>query len=376
MQDIKKVIIHSVTHFTIYNFRLPLIKELQSKGIQVIALGKQDEYTKLLENEDIKCIDSKISIDGMNPIKEIKWILYLRQIFKKEKPTLVHHFTPKCAIFGSIASKTSKIKTISSISGLGYAFMLSTFHPIRIISIILYYISNFFTDRYIFQNIDDMRYFLTNKITNIKKSKLIVSSGVDLDKYNYKNCDKKDDKIRFTFIGRLLYDKGIKEFLEASLIIHDKYKEVEFMIVGDNEYENPKIMDKNELEYYKKANKNINYVGKQMDIRDFLCKTSVFVLPSYREGVPRSTLEAMAYKKPIITCDSIGCRTTTKHGYNGFLTEIKNSKQISKYMEYFINNPDKIIEMGENSYQRVLSLFDAKKVNKKTLSLYEDVSKI
>jgi len=371
MDSIKKVILHSVTHFTIYNFRLPNIKALQEKGIEVIALGKADEYTKLLNDQGVRTIDSGIAIDGLNPIKELKWIFKLKKIFQNEKPDLVHHYTPKSVIFGSIASKLAGCKTVSSISGLGYAFNLPKTHPIRIITKILYYISNFFTDRYIFQNIDDMRYFLRRKITKSSKAKLIVSSGVDLSIYDHTKCEPKDEKIRFTFVGRLLYEKGIKEFLDAALILDKKYDNLEFMIIGDIDYANPKIMNKDELNNYLTQAKSINYVGKTMDIKPYLCQTSVFVLPSYyREGVPRSILEAMAYKKPIITCNTIGCKTTTKYGYNGFLVEPKHSEQLVHYMEYFIEHPNKIIEMGENSFNRVLSVFEANKVVKKTLKEY------
>ena len=135
---INKIIIHSVTHFTTYNFRLPLIKELQSQGTEVVILGKSDEYTKLLNDEGFRTIDSGISIDGLNPIQEIKWVFRLKKIFKEENPDLVHHYTPKPVIFGSIASGILGIKTISSISGLGYAFNLSKFHPLKIISKLLF----------------------------------------------------------------------------------------------------------------------------------------------------------------------------------------------------------------------------------------------
>lgn len=372
---INKIIIHSVTHFTTYNFRLPLIKELQRQGAEVVILGKSDEYTKLLNDEGFRTIDSGISIDGLNPIQEIKWILHLKKIFKEENPDLVHHYTPKSVIFGSIASKLSGSKTVASISGLGYAFNLPNYHPIRIITELLYYLSNIFTDQYIFQNVDDMRFFLKKKITSIKKSKLIVSSGVDIEKYNHKKCkNENDDIISFTFIGRLLYEKGIKEFLDAALIIIKNNDNVKFTIVGDIDYSSPDIMNRNELQHYLDSSDTINYAGKTKDVRPFLCKTSVFVLPSYyREGVPRSILEAMAYKKPIITVDSIGCRTTTKHNYNGLVSPKKNTNKISEYMQYFIDNQDEIDRMGENSYKRILTTFNSTKVTKKTIDVYKNL---
>ena len=377
MNNIKKVIIHSVTHFTIFNFRLPLIQALQKQGIEVVALGKADEYTKLLEKENVRCIDSKISIDGLNPIRELKWMLHLKNIFKSENPDLVHHYTPKSVIFGSIASKLAGVKTVSSISGLGYAFSLKPYHPVRIITTMLYYISNFFTDYYIFQNVDDMRYFLRTKITSMKKSKLIVSSGVDLNKYDYKLCeDANDDIIRFTFVGRLLYEKGIKEFLDAALILLDEHKNIEFQIIGDIDYANPKIMSKDELQSYLDKSDKIKFIGKVIEVRPYLCKTSVFVLPSYyREGVPRSILEAMAYKKPIITCNTIGCKTTTRNGYNGFLVPIQDSNKIVEYMEYFIKDKTEIKRMGSNSFKRILSIFESSKIINKTLTVYGYLSK-
>jgi len=369
---INKIIIHSVTHFTTYNFRLPLIKELQSQGTEVVILGKSDEYTKLLNDEGFRTIDSGISIDGLNPIQEIKWVFRLKKIFKEENPDLVHHYTPKPVIFGSIASGILGIKTISSISGLGYAFNLSKFHPLKIISKLLYYISNYFTDKYIFQNEDDMEYFKKSGITSEKKSNLIVSSGIDMEKYSDSKCKKERDKIiRFTFIGRLLYEKGIKDFLDAALILVKKHRNIEFLIIGDIDYNNPNIMNKDELKTYLNKSNKIKFSGQVIDVRPYLCKTSVFVLPSYyREGVPRSILEAMAFKKPIITCNSIGCKETTRHKYNGFLVEKGNHNQLASYMEFFIKNVSSIKSMGWRSYDMALHKFNSKIVTKKTLNLY------
>jgi len=221
-----------------------------------------------------------------------------------------------------------------------------------------------------------MRYFLTTKITSIKKSKYIVSSGVDIKQYDYRQCDNKsDDIVRFTFVGRLLYEKGIKEFLDAALLVLEKYQNVEFIIIGDIDYANPKIMSKDELQTYLDKSSKIKFIGKVMDIKPYLCSTSVFVLPSYyREGVPRSILEAMAYKKPIITCNTIGCKTTTKNNYNGFLIEPKNHNQLAHYMNYFVQQPKEIIRMGENSFKRILSVFKSSKVIDKTLKIYDKLS--
>lgn len=370
----KKVILNSVTHFSTYNFRLSLVKELQEKGFDVVALGKADDYTQKLEKIGVKCIDSKICIGGINPIIELGFIFRLFFIFLREKPLLVHHFTPKCVIFGSIASKLAGVKTICSISGLGHAFCLEKHNPIRLISTFLYYISNLFTNYYIFMNTDDLNFFLNSKITSKRKTKLIPGSGVDLSYFKKpEDNTPPTSPLVFTFIGRLLLEKGIIDFLEAAKIIHDQTPSAQFRVIGDIAYDNPSLINKKILDDYLMKNKSLTYVGKVSDVRPQLLETSVLVLPSYREGLPLSVLEAMAFARPIITTDTPGCNMPVRHNFNGFLTPLKSPEMIAKYMGHFIENPQDLKKMGENSYQRVVNEFESSIIVSELLHSYSQI---
>jgi glycosyltransferase involved in cell wall biosynthesis len=368
-----KIILHSVTGHTIYCFRLPLIKALQDKGIEVVALCKKDEYVPLLNELGVRVIESGNNVKGVNPLIESAFVFKLYKIFKKESPDLVHHFTPKAVIFGSVASKLAGVQTVASITGLGHAFLLPKFHPVSVITKILYYGSNFFIDKFIFQNGDDYKLFIKKKITQKKKSRIILSSGVDLEVY--KPClDASEQKnITFTFVGRLLFEKGVGEFLKAAQRVHENHPEAKFLLVGDGQYDNPSLLSKEELNNYLKNNKQLQYLGKVMDVNSVYEKTSVIVLPSYREGVPRSVLEAMAHGKPVITTDTVGCRETTIDGHNGWLVPVKNVGNLALAMEKFLLEPKSINSMGRNSFNLVKKRFDSKKVVKRTFDTYSSL---
>ena len=221
----------------------------------------------------------------------------------------------------------------------------------------------------IFLNPDDSKDLLDRYNIEVKKREILGAIGLDLNEYKFTNAPTKP--ISFVFIGRLLREKGIFEFLKAAEQVKKKYPAVVFKVIGSFDSENPGALKQGELQYYIESN-IIEYPGFVTNIKDWIRESSVFVLPSYREGVPRSTQEAMAMGRAVITTDVPGCRETVVEGKNGFLIPRWNVAALAKAMEYFIENSEEIKRMGEESHKIASEKFDGEKVNQKLLKIIEE----
>ena len=289
---------------------------------------------KFLKNQSIKYYSIPLERTGVSILNDIKLVLKLNKILKKEQPNLTYAFGgAKAAIYTTISSKLVGVeKNFCMINGLGSIFRGNGIKNkiIKIIMSILFKISLSQSDGVLFQNKDDLNEFLKLKLVKESKTKIVNGSGVNLEKYRY--YMPYNNPVIFLFVGRLLKDKGIYEFIEAAKIIKKKYTEIEFWILGGLD-DNPTSLSKSEIEEWEEK-QVIKYFGRQENILKFYQNSSVFVLPSYHEGTPRTTLEAMAVGRPIITTDAPGCRETVLEGENGFKVPIMNIDGLSSKMEY------------------------------------------
>lgn len=356
------------------NFRKELITKL-SKNHEVFCLVS--DYTKkdkdIIDSFGAIPLDYSLNSKGLNPFKDIIATIELYKIIKKHKPDIVFSFFVKPVIFSSIAAKFAKTKRIvGMIEGLGNAF---TINPkgnelkskiIKFIQILLYKISLPLLDNLIFLQNDDKKDLVDKYKIKVKNIDLLGGIGVDLDKFNYSIPNTKP--IRFIFIARLLAQKGIFEYLEAAKTIKEKYKEnVEFIVLGSFDENNPFSLSKKVLDDYIKSG-IITYPGFVNNPNEWIKNSSVFILPSYREGVPRSTQEAMAIGRAIITTNSVGCKETVVDGVNGYLVPICDSKALISKMELFINNPNLIDKMGKESRKIAEQKYNVEDVNKRLIS--------
>ncbi|MDU7143036.1 MAG: glycosyltransferase family 4 protein [Anaerococcus vaginalis] len=356
------------------NFRKELIAEL-SKNHEVFCLVS--DYTQ--KDKDIIAsfgaipLDYSLNSKGLNPLKDVIATINLYKIIKKHNPDIVFSFFVKPVIFSSIAAKFAKTKRIvGMIEGLGNAF---TINPkgsdlkskiIKFIQILLYKISLPLLDNLIFLQNDDKKDLVDKYKIKVKNIDILGGIGVDLDKFNYSIPNIK--QIKFIFIARLLAQKGIFEYLEAAKTIKEKYKEnVEFIVLGSFDQKNPFSLSKKFLDDYIKSG-IITYPGFVNNPNEWIKNSSVFVLPSYREGVPRSTQEAMATGRAIITTNSVGCKETVVDGVNGYLVPICDSKALIDKMELFINNPNLIDKMGKESRKIAEQKYNVEDVNKRLIS--------
>lgn len=373
----KKIILLNNTAQNILGFRKHLIHFLIAHNYNVYAMATDytDETKQKVEKLGAIPIDYSFARGGLNPFVDLKNMKQLEKIFKDIQPDVLFSSFSKPVIFGTLAAKKARIpKIIAMLEGLGYTF---TEQPngqslkakiIKHIQIFLYKIALPKADTLIFLNPDDPIDLLKKYHIEVKRKEVLGAIGLDLNEY--KNSIPPTKPISFIFVARLLREKGIFEFLQAAKKIKKEYPDVIFKVVGDLDIQNPGSIKKEELDIYIQK-KIIIYPGYVMNIKEWLTKSSVFILPSYREGLPRSTQEAMAIGRAVITTDVPGCRETVINKKNGFLIPKWDIPALIDAIEYFIKNPDEIIRMGKESYQIALEEFDSDKVNKKLFKIIE-----
>lgn len=360
------------TSWYLLNFRLPLLEELLAQGYRVFAVSPIDSYAERFQEYDIKHIDFKMTRSGINPLEDILLILKFINIYTRYRPDIVQHFTIKPVIYGSIAARIARVKYIyNMIPGLGYVFTGKSFKKfwVRKIAQFLYRRSLLFSQHVYFQNREDRDYFVKQKIVDLEKTSVVPGTGVDIHLFSPKPLIKKNG-ITFILAARMLWDKGIKEFVEAAYCLKKKYENVHFWLLGPVDLQNPRGITPEQLRAWNNDGV-VKYLGMTDDVKSYLDKANVIVLPSfYREGIPLSLLEGAAMGMPIIATDSTGCREVVEDGTNGFLIPIKDSEALATAMERFISNPRLIVRMGAESRKIAVAKFDSRKVVKEILNYY------
>ncbi|WP_163385668.1 glycosyltransferase family 4 protein [Enterobacter hormaechei] len=367
----EKIVISANTSWYVFNFRKGTISELLKKGHEVIVITPKDGYENKLISMGCRHIEIDIDRAGRNIFKEMKTIIKYGMIYLKEKPSIILNFTPKANIYSSIGAWACKAKVINNISGLGAVFIKNNLLT-KIVSL-AYRVSNLATNTIFFQNDEDLHFFLKHKIVPQHKAKNIPGSGVNLEEFFVKPSPD-DNKVRFLLVARLLKQKGVPEYIEAATILQKKYSNVEFAILGPIDHNNPNSIDeKNLIEC--NSRHIINYLGTSDDVASIVEHYDCVVLPSYyREGVPRSLLEAAAMGKPLIATDNVGCRDVVFDGVNGFLCEKKNPVSLAEAMEKVINvNHQERLSLGLEGRKIIEKIFDERIVINKYMQIINGV---
>ena len=377
MKHNKNVIIIGTVASSILGFRANLIKALLEQQHSVYAFVSeysQDELNAIAVLGAIP-ITYKSNRGGMNPLADAKATYALTKKIKEIAPDLVFSYFSKPVIFGTLAARFAKApRVIGMLEGLGYAFteqpegLSKKAKLVKSIQVLLYKIALPQLDNIIFLNSDDPKDLLEAYHIKVKQLDILGGIGLDLDKYRHQPIENTDLPINFLFIGRMLKEKGIHDFVAAAKIVKQSYPNVQFTVLGAIDSSNPGALQQSELDRLVSLN-IINYPGQVDDVQKWIADSHVFVLPSYREGVPRSTQEAMAIGRAVITTDVPGCRETVVDGVNGFLVEKWNPQALAEKMIYFIEYPEQIAIMGYESYKIAQDKFDAHKVNKRLINM-------
>ncbi|MEE9362097.1 MAG: glycosyltransferase family 4 protein [Cellulophaga sp.] len=355
--EIKNIAIVVNTSWNIYNFRLGLLKTLKNQGNKVFAIAPKDNYSTQLEEEGIKFYPVSINNKGTGIREDLKLIFDYYKLFKEIKPDLLLHYTIKPNVYGTLAAGLLGIPVISTISGLGTVFLNENFSSK--IARLLYKISMKIPSKVFFQNPHDRDVFLSKNLVDKGKTTIIPGSGVDTNKFKPLQIKKKkNEKFIFLMIARLVKDKGIIEYVDAARVVKSQFDNVEFWLLGSLYPGNPTAISQKELDFFIEEG-NIKYLGHTDDVQMEIEKADCVVLPSYREGLSRVLLEASSMEKPIITTDVPGCSCLVDNNKNGYLCEVKNSKDLAQKMEKMLRlKSDTLIKMGQNGRQKILKEFD------------------
>lgn len=355
---------------TFINFRGDLMKAISNKGNEIVAVCPETGFEKTLKELGARCVCINLKKTSTTIFDNLKYLKDLIKVIESEKPDKIFAYTIKPVIFGSIAGKRAKVKEIySMVTGLGYVYAVDTFKTkiLRIICGIGYKLAFKYNTKVIFQNKDDKEEFIRRKYLKEEKCEVVDGSGVNLERFKRNELPKENV---FLMVSRILKQKGVKEYFEAAKIVKEKYPSAEFLYVGAEDKTQAALKLEEVQDYI--DNKIVNYCGETSDVPSYIKKCSVFVLPSYyREGVPRTLLEALAMGRPIITTETIGCKETVVDGQNGFFVPIKDSKALADKMIYMIEHRDKLQEMSDKSFEYCKKRFDVNIINKKMLEIME-----
>lgn len=362
----KKVLILANHFITIYAFRRELVEKLLDAGYKVtIALPFNDDNISYFSDMGCEIIDTPLERRKTHPVADLKLLLQYVKVIKKVQPDIMLTYTIKPNTYGGIAARICGIKVLHTVTGLGSVYIQDMWQ--KNVAVILNKLAFKNSDSIFFLNNDNLEYYKQIGITNSKQpQKIVPGSGVNLDIFKYQEPILTENTV-FTFIGRVLKDKGIEEFLSVARIIKAKYENVEFKIVGFVDEEKYVQL----LKDYEKEG-IIKYLGKQNNIPEIMAMSSCIVLPSYGEGRGTVLQEGAAIGRPLITCDTYGCRDNVEENKNGYLCKVADVNSLKESIEKFINLPhEKRLEMGQYSRKKAENEFNRELV----LDTYLDVIK-
>ncbi len=366
------LIVTNVDWFLI-SHRLVLAEAAIKDGWDVYVACEDTGRSKEIQIEGIKFVNFPLSRSGTNPFEEYKLYNRFKKLYKDINPTVVHQITIKPVIYGSIAAKKIGIKgVVNAISGMGYMF---TSGRIGLLQQLILYLMRIGSNRrnvsYIFQNEDDKAVLKSFNIINKCKSvSLIKGSGINLEDFNFHELPLIENKVKILFPSRMLWDKGIRELKEATEILKEKYEnKIQFILVGMADDQNRSAVSSDFLKQWE-DNNYVVWKGHCTNMLDMYKKSHIVILPSYREGLPKTLIEACAVGRPIVTTDAIGCKDCVDEGINGFKVPIKDGKKLAEALEKIIINHQLMISMGLEGRKKAEREFNVKDVTRKHLEIY------
>jgi len=343
--------------WNIYNFRQGIVKHFLQNGYEVHAIAPKDEFSDCLAQMGCTFHETPISSRGNNPLQDLAYAYRLYRLYKTLDLGLVLHYTIKPNIYGTFSAHLAGIPCINNVTGLGTVFLNKDW--ISKISIWMYRFMFRYPSLVFFQNADDRKVFLDHKLIRQYRTELIPGSGVDLERH----CPSprpKNTAFTFLMVSRLLFDKGILEYLQAAKKLQQQGINCHFQLLGNVDHSGKFGLSKVEIDYWEQEGV-VKYLGTSKDVRPYLDQADCVVLPSYREGTPRALLEAASHAKPLVATRVAGCKEVVQNGFNGLLCEVKNVDSLAEKMKEMALMPEsRLQEMGNNSRRLAEAVFDEK----------------
>jgi glycosyltransferase involved in cell wall biosynthesis len=360
------------TSWNIYNFRMNFVKALQANGHEVHTIAPVDDYTHFLTEAGCKHHAVRMDSRGANPIKDSALIVELYSIYRRIRPDIILHYTIKPNVYGTLAASMLRIPVINNVCGLGTVFLKDNL--VSSIAIFLYKISFRFAKKVFFQNSDDLKLFLDKKLVRKDAVDLVPGSGIDLLKFQPMNF-KRNEKFTFLLISRLISDKGIYEYIQAIANLRSNGVDARFQVLGAMDPKHKRGIQKTVIDEWIQ-NGMIEYLGTTDNVREYIEKADCVVLPSYREGTPRTLLEAASSCKPIIATDVPGCNHVVVHNYNGLLCKLKDAGDLAAKMKSMSSFDElRLRELGLNGRAKIEAEYDESIVINKYLAALSAIRK-
>ena len=370
-----KILLFANTDWYLYNFRLELAEALRARGDEVVLVSPGGAYAPRLQELGFRWVYFPLARRGLNPLVELSTILRLVSLYRREKPDLVHQFTVKCVLYGSLACFLLGIHSVvNSVEGLGYVFTAGGGARRWLRGLVkLIYRLVLRPTWVIFLNPDDRLFFLKNHLVNPKRMVMIRSTGVDIRKFNPR---PELTGIPLVILpARLLWDKGVGEFVAAARHLRAAGLRARFAFVGDIDDGNPASVHVPQLQAWEKEGV-IEWWGWKENMEDVYAQASIVCLPSYyREGLPKALIEAAACGRPIVASDMPGCREVVRHGENGLLVEARDASGLAEALDYLIQNPNIRAKMGAGGRKIAEEEFSLELIIPQTLAVYKSCKK-
>jgi len=371
----QKIIITANTAWNLFNFRGGLISRLVSEGFEVIVVAPIDEYCDRLHLLGCRYVPLAMDNKGTHPGHDFQLILGFLKIFFSERPDAMLAYTVKPNVYASLAAQVVRVPVINNISGLGTAFIRGGWMSVLVSML---YRAGLSRSRCVFfQNDDDRTLFLEKGLVKRSQTDLLPGSGIDLNHFNVSlDAPPKPERdgLVFLMVARMLWDKGVREYVEAARLVRKRYPGTRFQLLGFLDVKNQTAVPREDVELWVREG-IVEYLGTSDDVRPFLAASDCVVLPSYREGTPRSLLEAAAMAKPLIATDVPGCREVVQEGVNGYLCAVRNSNDLADKMLKLIAMPSELrLQMGCQSREIAETRFDEQIVIRKYLEVIDKVT--
>jgi glycosyltransferase involved in cell wall biosynthesis len=330
-----RIAVVSNTAWNLFNFRLNLMRQLKADGHTVIGVAPSDRYVPHLHDAGFDFEPVPISPDGVNPLVEIRSVVGLWRALRRREVDLVLSYTPKGNLYAALAALASGSQFVPNVSGLGRAFIRRS--PITWAALTLYRLTFSRAHHVFFQNLDDLALFVRSRLVPSEKAERLPGSGVDLQRFTETplQCERPQDGPVFLLVARMLWDKGIGEFVDAARQVKAACPGATFRLLGDGASRNPAAIPPDQVEAWAREG-IVEYVGSTDDVRPHLRDADCVVLPSYREGLPRVLLEAAAMGRPVITTDVPGCRDAVIEGQTGFLCRVRDVHDLAAKLMSFV----------------------------------------
>jgi glycosyltransferase involved in cell wall biosynthesis len=375
-----KIILFANTEWYLFNFRLSLAKALQAQGHDVLLISPPGEYGARLQALGFRWEALPMDRKSLNPLQELRLLMHLCRLYRREQPALTHHFTIKCVVYGSIAALMARVPArVNAVAGMGYVFTNQALKARLLRPVVrglMRLVLNGRGARLILQNNDDMTAFAKAGLARPKLTRLVMGSGVDLTRFTPRvqaaQVGAEAQPTRVVLAARLLWDKGIAEYAQAARLLKAKGLPVRFLLAGSPDPGNPAAIPQATLDGWQ-AEGLIELLGQVGDMAALFASVDIVVLPSYREGLPKSLIEAAACALPLVTTDVPGCREVVTHEVNGLLVPVKDATALANAIERLHLDPVWARQLGLAARKRAIAEFDERIVIEKTLGVYEEL---